>query len=77
MIFDLIHRLHEVLNFLCRKNYHAVVAIAEETSYLYIVNTSIQTPGSEFYSHPTLQAGLGRSVMYLSCTVMYSHGTVM
>ena len=70
MTFDLIHRFHEALIFLSRKNYDAVVAVAEGTSYIYIVNTSIQTPGSEFYSHPTLQAGLGRSVMY---SVMYCH----
>ena len=77
MTFDLIHRFHEVLIFLCRKNYHTVVAMAEETSYIHIVNTSIQTQGSEFYSHKHFrQVWEGRS-----CTVMvlslYCNVTVM
>ena len=81
MTFDLIHRFHEALIFLSKKIYNAVVAVAEETSYIYIVNTSIQKLGSEFYYHPTLQGGLGgslmHSAMYCYAILWYCHVTVM
>ena len=77
MTFDLIHRFHEALIFLSKKIYDVVVAVAEETSYIYIVNTWIQTLGSELYCHPTLHGGLGGFLMHshalchvLSCTLM-------
>ena len=55
------------------KIYEVVVAVAEGTSYIYIVNTLIQKLGSEFYCHPTLHRGLGGShalCHVLSCTLM-------
>ena len=73
MTFDFIHSFHEALIFLSKKIYDAVVAVAEGTSYIYIVNTLIQTLGSEFYCHPTLHGGLGGShalCHVLSCTLM-------
>ena len=70
MTYDIIHKFHEALIFLSRKNYDAVVAVAEGTSYIYIVNTLIQTLGSEFYCHPTLHGGLGGSLMH---SAMYCH----
>ena len=73
MTYDPLQWFHEALIFLCRKNYDAVVAVAGETSYIYIANTSIQTLGSEFYCHPTLHGGLGGShalCHVLSCTLM-------
>ena len=73
MTYDPLQWFQEALIFLCRKNYDAVVAVAGETSYIYIANTSIQTLGSEFYCHPTLHGGLGGShalCHVLSCTLM-------
>ena len=70
MTFDFIHSFHEASIFLSKKIYDAVVAGAEGTSYIYIVNTLIQTLGSEFYCHPTLHGGLGGSLMH---SAMYSH----
>ncbi len=61
MTYDPLQWFQEALIFLCRKNYDAVVAVAGETSYIYIANTSIQTLGSEFYCYPTLHGGLGGS----------------
>ena len=73
MTFDFIHSFHEASIFLSKKIYDAVVAVAEGTSYIYIVNTLIQTLGSEFYCYPTLHGGLGGSHALshvLSCTLM-------